>query len=189
MKTSKILAGLTLGFFLLVGGVMAGENVVSGPQVEKKVPGPFHPLNVNGEFAGQKHCLFCENGDHPVAMIFAREVTPELTQLIKKIDETTAKNKKAEMGSFVVFLHDEDKDFVQQLKGVVEKEKLTPCILSILDDKAGPKGYDISKDADVTVVLYTEHTVKANYAFKKGELKKDDIAKIVGDVSKILPSK
>ena len=31
------------------------------------------------------------------------------------------------------------------------------------------------KDADVTVVLYNQHKVKANYAFKKGELKDKDI--------------
>jgi hypothetical protein len=31
--------------------------------------------------------------------------------------------------------------------------------------------------------------VKANYAFKKGELKEKDIEAIVGDLSKILPAK
>ncbi len=187
MKTLKTLSVLGLSLFLLVGTAFAAETLVSGPQVEKKVPGPFHPLNINGDKAGEKNCLFCQNGDHPVAMVFAREVTPELTALIKKIDEATAKNTKAEMGSFVVFLHDEDKDFVGQLKEVVKKDGLKSCILSVLDDKAGPKGYAINKDADVTVVLYTDHTVKANYAFKKGELKTTDADKIVADVSKILP--
>ena len=43
--------------------------------------------------------------------------------------------------------------------------------------------------ADVTVVLYYKHNVKANYAFKKGELKDKDIEKIVKDLSKILPEK
>jgi hypothetical protein len=38
-------------------------------------------------------------------------------------------------------------------------------------------------------VLYTDHTVKANYAFKKGELKDKDIDAITKDVSKILPQK
>ena len=48
-----------------------------------------------------------------------------------------------------------------------------------IDNPAGPKGYKVSRDADVTVVLYTQHTVKANYAFGKGELKDKDIEKIV----------
>jgi hypothetical protein len=37
------------------------------------------------------------------------------------------------------------------------------------------------------VVLYTKRVVKANYAFKKGQLKDADIEKIVADVTKILP--
>ena len=70
----------------------AGE-LKSGPQAGEKVPGPFHPVNVTGEHKGEKFCLFCVNGENPVAMIFAREISPELTKLIKKIDEATAKNK------------------------------------------------------------------------------------------------
>ena len=185
MKTSKVLAGLSLALFLLVGSAIADDGVKSGPQVDKKVPGPFHPLNVTGDSAGEKVCLFCKNGEHPVAMIFARDVNPTVTKLIKKVDEATNKNAKAEMGSFVVFLHEESKDFEAQLKDVAKKENIKSCVLSI-DNPAGPKGYEISKDADVTVVLYTDRVVKANYAFKKGELKDKNIDAIVSDLPKIL---
>ena len=56
-----------------------------------------------------------------------------------------------------------------------------------IDNPAGPRGYKVAKDADVTVVLYQGRKVKANYAFKKGDLKDKDIDKILADVSKILP--
>ena len=62
-------------------------------------------------------------------------------------------------------------------------------IVLAIDNPAGPKNYKVAKDADVTVVLYTEHIVKANYAFKKGELKDKDIEKIVSSISKIVPGK
>jgi hypothetical protein len=52
---------------------------------------------------------------------------------------------------------------------------------------AGPQAYKVAKDADVTVVLYTDHKVKANYVFAKGELKDKDIDRIVAGLSKILP--
>ena len=58
----------------------------SGPQVGELLPGPFHPLNVTGAKAGEKHCLYCEFGPAPVAMIFARTPSDKLTALIKKID-------------------------------------------------------------------------------------------------------
>jgi hypothetical protein len=44
-----------------------------------------------------------------------------------------------------------------------------------INNPAGPGSYKVSKDADVTVVLYNQHKVKATYAFKKGELKDKDI--------------
>ncbi|MBY0527197.1 MAG: hypothetical protein K2R98_27625 [Gemmataceae bacterium] len=120
-------------------------------------------------------------------MIFAREVSDSLTSLVKKIDEATEKNSGAKMGSFVVFCTD-DEAIEKKAKEMAEKEKLKKCVLSI-DNPAGPKGYDVAKEADITVVLYTSRNVKANYAFKKGELKDGDIDKIIADIAKIVPEK
>lgn len=58
-------------------------------------------------------------------------------------------------------------------------------VLSI-DNPAGPKAYNVSKDADVTVVLYVDRKVKANHAFKKGELTDKDIEKFVSEVPMIV---
>jgi len=168
---------------LFVGSAFAAEPVKSGPQVGEKVPGPFHPLNVNGEMAGKKHCLFCENGQNPVAMIFAREVDTNLIELIKKIDAATEANKACEMGSFVVFLSD-DKDLEAKLKTVAEKSGLKKCVLSI-DNPAGPKGYNVAEKSDITVVLYKDRKVEANHSFEKGKLDAKSIEAIVADVKKI----
>ena len=118
-------------------------------------------------------------------MIFAREVSDPLTSLVKKIDAATAKHSDCHMGSFVVFLSG-DEGLEKQLKELAKKDKIEHTVLSI-DNPAGPRGYNIAKDADVTVVLYTNQKVKANYAFKKGELKDAGITSILKDVSKILP--
>src|SRR5476651_1554235 len=120
-------------------------------------------------------------------MIFAREVSDSLTSLVKQLDAETAKNAKAKMGSFVVFLSDEEK-LEAKLKSLGEKEGLKKCVLSI-DNPAGPKGYNVAKEADITVVLYNQRKVIANYAFKKGDLNDAAIAKIMADVPKILESK
>jgi hypothetical protein len=165
----------------------SAEHIKSGPQAGEKVPGPFHPVNITGEHKGEKFCLFCVNGENPVAMIFAREASPELTRLIKKIDEATAKNKDKAMGSFVVFLNDKD-GLDKDLAKLAEKEKIQKTVLSI-DNPAGPKEYGVAQDADVTVVLYRERVVKANHAFKKGELTDKDIVKIVAEVPMILAEK
>jgi hypothetical protein len=169
----------------LVLGASAQSGLKSGPQNGEKVPGPFHPLNINGEKAGKKNCLYCENGPNPVAVVFARELTPEVASLIKKLDAVTVKNSGASMGSYAVFMSDSEK-LGDDLKALAEKANLKKLVLSI-DNPAGPKAYEISKDAAVTVLLYKDVTVSANYAFKKAsELNDSNISKIVGDVSKIV---
>jgi L-lactate utilization protein LutC len=124
---------------------------------------------------------------NPVAMIFARDVSDGLTSLVKKLEEATAKNREALMGSFVVFCSDDEK-LEKALKEQAEKLKLKNVILA-LDNAAGPPGYKVAKEADVTVVLYVRHEVKANYSYKKGELTAKEVDKIIADLPKILPEK
>jgi hypothetical protein len=122
-------------------------------------------------------------------MIFAREISDNLTSLVKKIDDATAKNSKSRMGSFVVFCNDDEK-MEDKLKDLAKKEGLKKCVLSLVENKSGPgAGYKLHPEADVTVVMYTKRNTKAQYAFKKGELKDKDIEAILGDLPKILPSK
>ncbi len=120
-------------------------------------------------------------------MVFAREVTDSLTSLVKKIDEATQKNSDARMGSFVVFCSDEE-GLRKKLEDLADKEKLKKTILTI-DNPAGPEGYDIAKDADVTVLLYVGQRVKVNHAYKKGELNNREIDRVLSELPKILEDK
>jgi hypothetical protein len=52
----RIAVGASLAVVLLVGSAFAADVVKSGPQVGDRVPGPFSPLNVTGDAAGQKVC-------------------------------------------------------------------------------------------------------------------------------------
>jgi hypothetical protein len=115
-------------------------------------------------------------------MIFAREITGPLTSLVKKIDAANAKH--ANMGSFVVFLSDEEK-LADQAKALADKEGLKKTVLAI-DNTAGPQGYNVARDAEVTVVFYNKRNVKANFAFKKGELNEQAVEKVVNSLSKIV---
>ncbi len=187
MKRVLFAMGSVLAVAFVVTSVSAADPIKSGPQVGQDVPGPFHPLNVTGAKAGQKNCLYCQNGSNPVAMIFARDISEPVTKLIKKVDAATAEHSDCQMGSFVVFLSDAE-DLQAKLKDIADKESIKTTVLSI-DNPAGPGGYKVSQDADVTVVLYNQHKVKSNFAFKKGDLKDKDIDLVVADIVKILPEK
>jgi uncharacterized protein YbaA (DUF1428 family) len=185
MRTSRILAAAVLTLALVVGGGLAGGALKSGPQTGEKIPGPFHPVNITGKFANEKHCLVCEHGTSPVAMVFAREVSAPLTKLIHQLDAATAKNSDKNMGSFVVFLSDKE-GMADQLKKVAADAKLQHTVLAI-DNPAGPEKYNVARDAEVTVVLYSRHNVLANHTFRKGQLNDAAITRIMSDVPKILP--
>jgi hypothetical protein len=187
MKTSRFVAATALAVIVLTGSLYAADAVKSGPQVGEKVPGPFEPLNINGDNAGKKFCQYCINGQNPVAMVFARDVSEPVTKLIKELDAATAKNSDAKMGSFFVFLSD-DEAMEKTLQSIAKKEDLKKTVLT-LDNKSGPDNYKVAKEADVTVVLYNGRTVKANYTFKKGQMKDKDVETILADLPKILPSK
>src|SRR5262249_29709981 len=115
-------------------------------------------------------------------MVFAREINAPLTSLVKKIDAANADA--TGMGSFVVFLSD-DEGLADKIKTMANKEGIKKTVLTI-DNTAGPQGYNVAKDAEVTVVLYNRHDVKSNFAFKRGELNDAAIEKVVGAVKKDL---
>lgn len=180
-SVAVVALGLALPF------AMGQDKLASGPAVGTEVPGPFHPLNVTGEGAGTKKCLYCAYGGNPVAVVFARELTPQVKSLIKQIDQSTAKNEANDMCSFAVFCSDREK-LNDELKSFATSEKIDRTVLSI-DNPAGPKNYKIHQDAEVTVFFYRSLTVKSNHAFRKGELNDAAVAKVVAEVKTILPTK
>ena len=117
-------------------------------------------------------------------MIFAREVSDPLTSLVKKIDEFTGQNRAANVGSFVVFCSDAE-GLEKQLKELAEKEKFKHLVLAI-DNPAGPKDYQVTKDADITVVLYFDFKVVANHVVGKEGLTDATVKAVLADVPKLL---
>jgi hypothetical protein len=175
---------LAAGVVAVLCGVVAADELKSGPAAGQKLPGPFHPLNVTGEDAGKKACLYCKNGDNPVAAVFARNADdPNLQKLIKALDAATEANAKAEMGSFVVYLS-ADETLETKLREQAKKADLKQIILSI-EPPEGPSKYNIAREADVTVLLYKDRTVVANFAFEKGKLTAKDVERILADIAKL----
>jgi hypothetical protein len=170
-----------VSFLLITAFACAAEPVKSGPQVGDKVPGPFEPFNITGANADEECCLFCKFGNDPVVMIFAREQSEPLTALLKKIDTLNGKYKKQDLNSCAIVI-DKSVKVKAGLKVLAVKEEFKHIILATMDD--APKEYAVGKDADVTVLIYKGAAVKANHAFRKGELTEKAIEAIAKDVGK-----
>ena len=123
-------------------------------------------------------------GKRPVVAIFAREITDDLTSLVKQINKKVAENKDQKMASFVVLLTDDPDAAEPKLKHLAIKHKIKNVPLTIFDGITGPPKYKIAEGAGVTVLMWRKHTVKVNHALAK--LNKKSIKKIISDLEKIL---
>jgi len=106
-----------------------------------------------------------------------------LTSLVKKLEQATADHKDAKLGTWVVILSDDEK-VEGKLKELAEKENVKKTILAV-ESIAGPPKYEIAKDAEVTVLLYTKKSVKKNMAYGKGEFNEKEADKIVDAVKEL----
>lgn len=119
--------------------------------------------------------------------MFAREVTPGLASLVKKLEAATATHADKKFNAVVILLTSDDK-MEGKLKEFAQKEKLKNVVLAV-ESPEGPSPYHIAKDADVTVLLYEKKKVKKNFAFEKGKLTEKEAEAVAGAVKEILPPK
>jgi hypothetical protein len=187
MHRNRLMVAVVLGCSVAAGFTFGSEPCKSGLRPGEKISTIFEPVNVTGQHAGEPYCLICENGLAPVAMLFARDLNEPLLKLLTRLDAATEKNRSQQMGSFVVFLSDKE-GLQDELAAAAKKANLKHTILSI-DKPAGPEGFNVAPDADLTVVLYREHAVKANHAFRKGEFTDQAAEKVLADLPKILAEK
>ena len=122
--------------------------------------------------------------------IHAREITDELTSLVSQLDKLVSPaapaGRSGSTHAFVVFLTDDPDALEPKLAEVAKKAKLKNTPLTIYDGIAGHPDYKVTKDAEVTIMMWTNRKVDVNFAFAKGELDKDAIAKIVEAAKKHL---
>lgn len=185
MKRAFLLHALVLVAASMPAGA---DDSKPGLRVGEELPGTFEPVNVNGPDAGRKTCIFCEYGESPVALVFARSVSTPLTQLTRRLDAASEQHKAKGLASSVVWLTDDPAALTKELKQLADMERLQHTLLRTYKAD-GPKGYDLPKDADVIVVLFLDRVIKATHTFKKGALTDKNIDAVMADLVKVLPAK
>jgi hypothetical protein len=168
-------------------GLTFAQELKSGPQPDEMVPGPFHPYNLNGAQAAHPHCLVCEYGLRPVVMIFTRDIS-KVTGLLQKLDEAVTRHQDTGLKVFAVVLspdfakEENKKEVIQSLEKAAADLK---NVVLAVDGPDGPEKYQISKDAETTVILYRKLKVVANFAFAKDKLTEKEVADILAATDKL----
>jgi hypothetical protein len=178
MKSLLILSAVV---FLGSVGAMAAEELAPGDPV-----GAFYVKDVTGPAAGTELCYRCRFGNQPVVTIFTREITDELATLIKEVDGLVGQNSDRELAAFVVLLTDDADAQEAMLKAVAEAHGIVNVPLTTFNDAAGPRGYKLTRDAEVTVMMWVDGELAVNDTFNSDDLSEDTIAGVVRNTGKIL---
>jgi len=189
-----------------LGSLGSQEPFRSGPQAGSVLPKPFDALVINGKVAeGRQHCLVCQNALNPAVLIFAREPDAKtekpLMRLLEGVDKFL-ENDPENIGGFAVFLspdahssvtdgmaedtekllEEATKRFALVGRLAARAKPLKHVVVAAYPDE-GPKGYNINKDAEVTVLLYDRLRVSDNWAFEKGKMTESDADGILKKVT------
>jgi hypothetical protein len=117
-----------------------------------------------------------------VVNIQTRKITDGLASLVKQIDslvDDAGKRGAATKHAFVVLISNDPDEAESTLEEFSKKTEIKNIPLTVFDGVAGPRGYKIAKDAEVTVMLWVNARVSVNLAFGEGELDDDAVAKVV----------
>jgi serine/threonine protein kinase/WD40 repeat protein len=160
-----------------------GKDRISGPQPNEAVK-DFVPLHIAGRHQGKKSSLVEEYGANPTVLIFARGISPGLLSLIGKVDAALVEQKGASLRGAVIFLNESD-DLIhdRRLLPLLSDGKLLVPFTCIAE--SGVADSKIHKDAHVTVVLYANRKVRANFAFDKDNLTETEVAKVLGELRRL----
>jgi hypothetical protein len=118
--------------------------------------------------------------------VFARELSDNLASLVKKLDAAVEKNQDKQMAGFVVLLTNDPDADESRIKQFQETHGIKNLPLTLFDGEAGPPNYKLAEEADVTVHMWVKGTVKAQCAFRAGELDAAAIKSVVSSADTIL---
>ncbi|HZT81971.1 MAG TPA: hypothetical protein VFA26_17225 [Gemmataceae bacterium] len=172
----------------MVSSPAAEGPCVSGLRAGQR-PGPYSFHVATGPQRGQLTCYVCETADRPCAIVFARELSAPLGQLVAGLDKALADHKAAELRAWVTFLSDDQPALDPKVVRWGQQHGIRTVPLGVFEDAGGPPSYRLARDADVTVLLCVKQKVVANFAFRSGELSAERVAEVLKALPRVVAKK
>ena len=185
-KYAKFALGGFLMGIVMVPICFAGRPVKSGLKLGEQV-NAFLVEDVTGSSKGRTLCYRCGYGPAPVVCVFARKTTDSVTNLIQQIDRKVGEQARDRMGlkSFVVLIPAKGTQPKAELQKLAVDAQIKNVPLTISAGINGPPDYQISSEADITVLMWKLGDVKVNRAYQ-GDLTAQDVRDIVGDIATLM---
>jgi hypothetical protein len=162
---------------------LRAEELKSGPQTGEQLAAftveKCAGNENDGVAKGEKLCYRCMLGNRPVVAVFARTPDSSLATLVKELDAIVAKHEKEKLASFVNLLGKDAEKLKGEAETLVKKSGAKNIAVVVpADHEKGPEEYKLNPKADLTILVYNQGKVEANFALPSGGLKKEVIEKI-----------
>jgi hypothetical protein len=173
---------------LLIGASPSlADPCVSGLQPGQK-PGPYSFLVATGPQRGQQTCYVCETADKPAIVIFARKLSDPLGKLMVKCDAFMESQPKDSVRSWATVLGEKTAN-LDELARWSKGAGVKNMPIGVFDDPIGPPAFKLNEDAEITVLLWVNRKVVANFAYRASELNDEAIKKIAETMPKLVQKK
>jgi hypothetical protein len=182
-----LILSFAVSLCLSVSAALA-DPCVSGLTPGQK-PGPYSSVVSVGKERGASHCFICETEDRPAVVVFARSLDDSLGKLTRGLDKALVDHKTSDLRAWVTFLNAEQTTFDPKVVEWSKKQAIRSVPLSVFEDNEGPPSYKLSRDADVTVLVFVKQKVVTNFAFRAGELNDERIADVLKAVAAVAEKK
>lgn len=170
---------------MLAVDLQAADPCVSGVPVGQR-PGPYSFLIATGKERGQLTCYICEQGDKPTAVVFARSLSKPLAKLLAALDQEVVTHKDKGFKAWLTELAESaDLDALAKWS---QSQGIKNVPVGAFEDADGPPAYKLVGAADVTVLVFVNQKVSANFAFRKNELNDAGIDEIQASIKKMMSS-
>jgi hypothetical protein len=175
---------LGLGLLAMLTPAAFGKDpLVSGPQVGQR-PGPYSFLVATGPERGQATCYVCETAEKPGVIVFARSLSDPLARVLATCDAAVAGRPKDAMRAWMTVLGEKTIG-LDDLARWATQAGVKAVPVGVFDDPVGPPSYKVTQEADVTILVFENRKVLANFAFRKGELDAAAVKKVTTALARL----
>jgi hypothetical protein len=177
---------LTLGAVGVRGDDAAPAAALQSGRAGGDTVPQFYVRAVTGPLKNKSVCYVCRNGDRPVAMVFIREFTPGLSDLLTRLDQQIDRNRAEGLRGFGVLLAEDHRDSVSKLQTLAFDHQLSLPLTIAPVQVDSPSGQNVNPEAAVTVVLYRRRQVIESFAVGSTGLTAADVDHIAAGVERLL---
>lgn len=179
VRAARRVLALLLSLTALATSAMshAEDTFANSGNVGAEVPA-FYVREVTGSRPNQAICLVCRYGARPAVLVCVREYDEHVCALLVKLDRAVDARRGQGLRGFAMFLDAEPQKLQPQLFTLARREGLS-LPLTFPVETAGPRSLELSKSAQVTVLMYRQKKIVQRIEVEPDHLDDEQIARIV----------